>query len=114
MHTGVAVHHAHTPPNITTTKAVFRVTMLNIYFNLINKTSFIIGCIESLLEGKCYRTALVSLRVTMCKQKRKTRLQVPRPNGNQPLVQLGNSVYYIVMGEKKVYALILHSVCFSY
>lgn len=40
----------------------------------------------------------------MCKQKRKTRLQVPRPNGNQPLVQLGNSVYYIVMGEKKVYA----------
>lgn len=45
----------------------------------------------------------------MCKQKRKTRLQVPRPNGNQPLVQLGNSVYYIVMGEKKVYALISHS-----
>lgn len=32
----------------------------------------------------------------MCKQKRKTRLQVPRPKGN--------SVYYIVMGEKKVYA----------
>lgn len=28
----MAVHHAHTPPNITTTKAMFRVTMLNFFF----------------------------------------------------------------------------------
>lgn len=46
----------------------------------------------------------------MCKQKRKTRLQVPRPNKNQPLVQTENPIYYFVMGEKnKFYALISHS-----
>lgn len=67
VYMGVVVYYVYILLNIIIIKVVFCVIMLNIYFNLINKMSFIIGCMENLLEGRCYWIVLVSLRVMMCK-----------------------------------------------